>query len=177
MIRGRVKGWTAFLMVAMAALPTVAAAGQKLAVFPIDMSVPRTEEDFFRGVTGPSEAEKKRLELAHAELVKRLTTDGSYEIADLSALTDEIAAAAPIHECNGCEMDLATKANADLVMVSVLDKISETHLSLTVSIVDVAERRMLNKSTVLIQGNTDESWLHGVRWLMKNRLLAEETTK
>lgn len=170
---GRVAGWTVLLMAALAVLPTVAGAAQRLAVFPIDMSLPRTEEDFFRGVSGPSPAEQSRLAMAHAELTKLLAADGRYEIVDLAALSDEIAAARPIYECNGCEVDIAGKAKADLVMTGVIDKISETHLSLTVAIVDVAGSKLVSNSSVLIQGNTDESWLHGVRWLAKNRLLAE----
>ncbi|MGE3230590.1 MAG: DUF3280 domain-containing protein [Hyphomicrobium sp.] len=135
--------------------------------------MPKTEEDFFRGVTGPSPEEQNRLALADALLAKLLAADGRYEIVDLASLKDEIAAARPIYDCNGCEVDLAGKVKAELVMTSVMEKISETHLSLTVALVDVANSKLVSTSSVLIQGNTDESWLHGVRWLAKNRLLAE----
>jgi hypothetical protein len=175
----RAAGWLGLAMLAWATLvaPQAALAGQKLAIFPIDMSMPKSEEDFFRGVTGPSPEEQNRLSLAEAELVKRITADGRYEIVDLNPLAEEIKAARPIFECNGCEIDIATKAKADLVMTSVVDKISETHLSLTVAVVDVAKSKLVSNSSVLIQGNTDESWLHGVRWLAKNRLLAEGQAK
>jgi hypothetical protein len=175
----RAAGGLGLAMLAWATLvaPQAALAGQKLAIFPIDMSMPKSEEDFFRGVTGPSPEEQNRLSLAEAELVKRITADGRYEIVDLNPLAEEIKAARPIFECNGCEIDIATKAKADLVMTSVVDKISETHLSLTVAVVDVAKSKLVSNSSVLIQGNTDESWLHGVRWLAKNRLLAEGQAK
>ena len=62
-------------------------------------------------------------------------------------------------------------------MTSVIDKISETHLSLNVAIVDVAKSKLVSNASVLIQGNTDEAWLHGVKWLVKNRLLAEDATR
>lgn len=165
----------AVAMLAAAGGPSLAS--QKLAIFPIDMSMPKSEEDFFKGVTGPTEAEQTRLAMAEAELRKRLGDDKRYELIDMTPIKDEIAAVRPIYECNGCEIDIAAKAKADLAMTSVVEKISETHLSLTVAIVDVAQSKLVSNASVLIQGNTDESWLHGVRWLVKNRLMAKEDTK
>jgi hypothetical protein len=162
------------LITVMVALPGVAQAAQKLAIFPIDMSFPKSEEDFFSGTQGPSPDEQRRLSLARDQLAQLLSESGRYEIVDTAPIAAEITAAQPIYTCNGCEIDLAGKAKADLVMTGLVDKISETHLSLTVAIVDVANSKLLNTSSVLIQGNTDESWAHGVRWITKNRLLAED---
>lgn len=177
MKKGRVAAWLAALTLTSMMATSVAAASPKLAIFPFDMSMPRTEEDFFRGVSGPNPDEQKRLEMAREELTKRLAATGRYEIVDLTPISEEIKAAQPIFECNGCEVDLAVKAKAELVMTSLIDKISETHLSLTVGIVDVAQGKMIDRASVLIQGNTDESWLHGVRWLVRNRLAAKEDAK
>lgn len=164
-------------MASLSVVPAAAGAAEKLAIFPFDMSMPKSEEDFFRGVTGPSPAEQSRLSMAQAELQKLLAASGRYEVVDLSPLSAEITAAQPIYECNGCEVDIAGKAKADLLMTALVDKISETHLSLTVAIVDVAQSKLLGNASVLIQGNTDESWMHGVRWLVRNRLLAEGKPK
>lgn len=171
------SGLLAMLAAAFAVFPLTAEAGQRLAIFPIDMTMPKTEEDFFRGVSGPTPEEQSRISLAEAELTKRIAADGRYEIIDLTPFAEEIKAARPIHECNGCEIDIAKKANADLVMTSVIDKISETHLNLTVALIDVAQSKLVSNASVLIQGNTDEAWLHGVKWLTKNRLLAEGQQK
>lgn len=167
----------ALVMAVMAAACGPAWASQKLAIFPIDMSMPKSEEDFFKGVTGPTEAEQARLAMAETELKKRLGDDARYELVDLASLKNDISAVRPIYECNGCEIDIAAKAKADLAMTSVVEKISETHLSLTIAIIDVANSKLVSNASVLIQGNTDESWLHGVRWLVKNRLLAKEDAK
>lgn len=177
MLGGLVTARLALVMAFVAAACGPAWAGQKLAIFPIDMSMPKSEEDFFKGVTGPTEAEQTRLSMAEAELKKRLGDDARYELIDLSPLKDDIKAVRPIFECNGCEIDIAAKAKADLAMTSVVEKISETHLSLTIAIIDVANSKLVSNASVLIQGNTDESWLHGVRWLVKNRLLAKEDAK
>lgn len=177
MKRGRVAAWLAMVMTALAVFPVAANAAQKLVIFPIDMSFPQSEEDFFSGTRGPSPDEQRRLTLARDELQKRLADSGKFEIVDVAPISADITAAQPIYQCNGCEVDIAGKAKADLVMTSLIDKISETHLSLTVSIVDVAKSQLVSNATVLIQGNTDEAWLHGVKWLVKNRLLAEEKPK
>lgn len=141
------------------------------------MSFPRTEDDFFLGDRGPSPDEQRRLDMARAELEKLISASGRYEMVDIAPIAADITAAQPIYNCNGCEIDIAGKAKADLVMTSMIDKISETHLSFTVAIVDVAKSTLVSNSSVLIQGNTDEAWMHGVRWLAKNRLLAEEKPK
>jgi riboflavin synthase len=141
------------------------------------MSMPASEEDYFRGVTGPTPAEQARLDMVRSEFEKLLAAGGRYDILDLAPIKDEIAAARPIFECNGCEIDIAAKAKADLVMTGLVDKISETHLSLNVSIADVAQGKLVTSASVLIQGNTDEAWMHGVRWLVRNRLLAEASAR
>jgi hypothetical protein len=166
----------AFVVMAMgvlASLPGAASAGQKIAIFPIDMSFPKSEDDFFTAQQGPSPDEQRRLAKAEEELVRLVSADGRYEPIDLKPLATEITAAQPLYNCNGCELDIASKVKAELVMTSVIEKISETHLSLNVALVDVTKNQLLKNMSVLIQGNTDESWMHGVRWLAKNRLFAE----
>lgn len=177
MTRRQVAAWLVMVLAAAVAAPAVADATPKLAIFPIDMSIPRSEEDFFRGVSGPSPEEQNRLAMVQAEFQKLLSADGRYKIVDLSSVADEIKAAQPIFECNGCEIDIAQKTNAELVLTGLVDKISETHLSLTVAIIDVAQGKLVKNASVLIQGNTDESWMHGVRWLVRNRLLVEDKSK
>ncbi len=177
MTLGRVAAWLTMAIAVMTVASAAASAGQRLAIFPVDMSMPASEEDYFRGVTGPTPAEQARLEMVQSEFGKLLTAGGRYDLVDLGPLKDEIAAARPISECNGCEIDLAAKAKADLVMTALIDKISETHLSLNVSIADVAKGKLVNSASVLIQGNTDEAWMHGVRWLVRNRLQAEASAQ
>lgn len=173
-MRGRTASW---LIVGVAAIFTISApanAAPKLLIFPIDMQIPRTEMDFFMQPAGPSPAEQERLKKANAELAKLVAADGRYELVDTAPFSEEIENKRPIYECNGCEVHIGEKAKADYLMVCVLNKISETHLSLTVSLVDVARKGVVDNSSVLIQGNTDDAWMHGVRWLARNRLLVAE---
>ena len=154
-----------------------AGAGQKLAVFPFDLDVKPKEEDFYQGESKPSPEESARLKLVRTEFIDRLAADGRYEAVDLSGLATEIEAAQPLHKCNECDIDIAKKAGAELALTGIIDKVSETHLNMIISIRNVATGAQLRNMQVVIQGNTDETWLHGVRWLLKNRLLAEGASK
>lgn len=173
-MRGRIVSWLILGMAAIFTISAPASAAPKLLLFPVDMQIPRTEMDFFMKPAGPSPAEQERLKKANAELARLIEADGRYELVDTEPFLAEIEDKRPIYECNGCEVKIGEKAKADYLMVSVVNKISETHLSLTVSLVDVAKKGVVNNSSVLIQGNTDEAWMHGVRWLARNRLLVAE---
>lgn len=168
------------LMMAFAVLfwlPGTAYAAQKVAVFPFEIDFQPSDEDFTIGEQKASTAEEARLKMVHAEFEKLLTADGRYETVDLSGLSADIQAAQPLYKCNECDVDLAKKAGAQLAVTVILDKISETHLNMIVNIRDAATGGLLRNVQAVVQGNTDETWLHGARWLLKNRLLAEEKTK
>lgn len=150
-----------------------AAASQKVAVFPFEIDYPQTEDDFFIGEKKMNEAEATRLKLVHAEFQKLLTADGRYVAVDLDPLADEITSKQPLYNCNDCDVDIAKKAGADIAVTVVMDKISETHLNMIITLRDAATGGVLRNVQAVVQGNTDETWLHGARWLIKNRLLAE----
>jgi hypothetical protein len=164
-------------LAAVLALPGSAAAAQKAAVFPFEIDHQPSEEDFFIGKPKTTPEEVKRLALSHEEFLRRLAADGRYEIVDLSPLKAEIEAAQPIYDCNDCDVDIAKKAGAEVAITTIVDKISETHLNLMVTIRDVATGAQLRHAQAVIQGNTDETWLHGTRWILKNRILAEGAAK
>jgi hypothetical protein len=150
-----------------------AVAGQSAAVFPFELDIKTTEEDFFIGEKKASPAEVARLERAHAEFVKALAADGRFQPVDLAPIAAEITAAQPIFLCNECDTDLAKKLGAELAFTVVIDKVSETHLNMIVTVRNAATGALVRNTQAVIQGNTDETWLHATRWILKNRLLAE----
>lgn len=148
------------------------AAGQTVAVFPFDLVFPQREEDFFVAERQPSADEQRRLVVTREELAKQFTSGGRFEQVDLGGIAADIQNAAPIYNCNGCELDLAKKAGAKLALTTVIEMSSDTLLNMKVSLIDVDKGAVAQTASAVIQGNTDESWLHAVRWLVKNRLLA-----
>ena len=146
-------------------------AGSKTAIFPFILVTPVQEEDFFLGTKKTSPEEEARLKLVHQEFTKLVTANGTYDAVDLAPLAAEIEAKMPINECNGCEIDLAKKSGADTAFIIVVEKASNTVLNLSVSELDVEKQGIKRNVMAVIQGNTDDAWLGGVRWIVKNRIL------
>lgn len=163
-----------FAAVLLAWSPAVAA--QKVAVFPFEIDYQPSEEDFYIGEKKVSPEEQARLKLVHKTFVEQLTASGKYEAVDLVSFDAEITAAQPLYNCNDCDIDIAKKAGAELSISTVLDKVSETHLNMLMTMRNAATGAVVRNLQVVIQGNTDDTWLHGARWLLKNRILVEGKT-
>jgi hypothetical protein len=161
-------------VLAAAGLTGTAEAAQKTVVLPFDLILQKKEEDFYIGAGKPSPAEQARLQAINQELRTILAADGSHDLIDTSSpsLAKEIEAAAPFVDCNGCEVELAKKLNGEVLYTGLVDKASETLLNMRIMEIDVATGELKRAGNVVIQGNTDEAWLRGVRWLMKNKLPA-----
>lgn len=152
----------------MLALPTVVSAGPKAAIFPfelIDVSI--------EGEIAGHRAEEGRLALVTEELRRLATREGVYELVDLSQFAAEIEKAAPLHKCGGCEADIARSAGADLAITGTVRKVSNLILGITIQVRDASSGKLSRVLQADIRGNTNESWLRGIRWLVANRLLAQ----
>jgi hypothetical protein len=153
---------------ALLAVPTTAAmGGPKAAIFRfelIDVSID--------GELGGTRVEEtQRLDLVTRELRQLAARDGGYQLVDLSGLAAEIAKAAPLHKCGGCEVDMARRAGAEIAITGTVRKVSNLILGFTIQMKDVPSGRVARVLQADIRGNTDESWLRGIRWLVANRLL------
>jgi hypothetical protein len=114
-----------------------------------------------------------RLRMIEAELRDRLEASGGFLLVDTAPATEQIEAAGWLWSCNGCEAAIARRLDADLALIGWVQKVSNLILNLNVVIRDAATREQVFASSVDIRGNTDESWRHGIRYLLKNRLLKE----
>jgi hypothetical protein len=117
--------------------------------------------------------QSRRLALATAELRKLLAS--SDEIAPLDTAPQEalIQDKSPVFKCNGCIEDIGKALGAELVVSGYIQKTSNLILSFVLTVTDVATGKVVRGAQVDIRGNTDDTWLRGIRWMVKNRLLAE----
>src|ERR1044072_8726044 len=153
------------------AAPTIAAtAGPKAAVFRFELDDVSIDGE----LGGPKVEEAQRLDLVTRELRQLAARDGGYELVDLSGLAAETEKAAPLHKCDGCEVDIARRASAEIAITGTVRKISNLILGITIRVRDVSTGRLTHVHQASIRGNTDESWLRGVRWLVANRLLVPQ---
>jgi hypothetical protein len=119
-----------------------------------------------------SDAEKKRLRTLEETLTKMLAESGRYEVVPLSdALKETIERSARITGCNGCQIEWARKAGADLAVWGVVQKVSNLILNENVYMEDAKTGRAYFGQSVDIRGNTDESWTRGMRYLLRYNLL------
>lgn len=73
--------------------------------------------------------------------------------------------------CDGCEVELARKANAKVSVIGWVQKVSDLILNINVVMRDVATGQRIAAGSVDIRGDTDESWTRGLSYLLRNRIL------
>jgi len=156
----------AFLLLLAAAAGTPASAAEpvRLVLFPLEFvstSLEPVRED-----------ERARLRLAEAELRRRLEARG-YVLVDPAPVAAQMAAYASLRECNGCELELARALGAEQAALAWVGKTSNLILDITLRIGEVETGKLVRAGSVAIRGNTDESWLRGIRYLVDNVVFAE----
>ena len=148
--------------VAIALSAAAAQAATKAAIFPVELIDVSLEGEF----SGPRTDEADRLALATVELRRLAAGEPGYEVLDLSRIKSELDSAAPLYKCNGCEIGLARKLGADVAVTATVRKISNLVLVFHIQVRNVASGNLTKVYRVELRGNTDESWLRGVRWLI-----------
>jgi hypothetical protein len=157
----------ALALVALLLVASPAYAADRLAFFGFDLINTSPEP------THPDESARLATiaDIARADLAKH-----GYEIVDTAPVADEIANLRPLRDCNGCELDLAKELGADLAALGWVQKVSNLILNINLQIRDVRTGQLVHAASADIRGNTNESWEHGIRYLIKNRLFAPESS-
>lgn len=153
----------------LAAGPAAAADPPRLALFPLELFDSSLQGE----VEGTNPADQARLAMVERELRERLEASGRFAVIETAPVAAKVEVAGHLRSCNGCEVPLAAALGADLALVGWVQKVSNLILNLNLTIRDVATRELVFAGGVDIRGNTDESWRHGIRYLLKNRLLKE----
>jgi len=113
----------------------------------------------------------RRAALISAELAKELERRGMYRVLDpapAAKLIERLKASSDLRACNGCELDIAKALGAERVALCWVQKVSDLILNVNIEVRDAAGGATLYAKSVDIRGNTDESWLRGVRRLVDN---------
>jgi len=122
-------------------------------------------------IRGKQAAEQARLVLISQRLRELLEQSGRYKPVDIAPATAAIEAAGMLYGCNGCEADIALQLGAELAVRGVVQKVSNLILNMTVYVTEARTGGHVAGASVDIRGNTDESWLRGVSYLVNNRLV------
>ena len=147
-----------------------ASAAEKIAIFPFDLRDVSQEGEV---VPQYQPEDLRRLKVVADELKTLMEKSGRYEVVDMAPYAADIEAASPFSKCNGCEVEIAKKAGANLAVTGYVDKLSDALISLQLFARDTATGKVTKAMSAEIRGNTDELWLHGIRWLWRNRFNVE----
>ncbi len=121
------------------------------------------------GLDPTSDAERERQVKLQALFAKLLEEKGGYKfIAPTPEVVAKIDKGQFIGECNGCEVELGKELGGDLIAWISVQKISNLILNMNVFMADVSTKQMTYIKSVDIRGNTDESWMRSLSYLMKN---------
>jgi hypothetical protein len=117
--------------------------------------------------------QQRRLAMIGQELRQALAASGRYVVVDIAPQRARLAEGPALRGCGPCAAEAAEALGAELALVTVVQKVSNLILSITLSVLEAAPSEAHRAVySAEIRGNTDESWQRGLRWLLRNRLLA-----
>ncbi|MGB5559081.1 MAG: DUF3280 domain-containing protein [Paracoccaceae bacterium] len=116
---------------------------------------------------GIREDETARLALLEVAIRERFLAEGLV-LSDLAPISEELENTVNPANCYGCELRMAEKLNADYVLVGVVQKVSNLIISMNLVMRDVKTQDVVRARAVDVRSNTDESWLRGMNYILKN---------
>jgi hypothetical protein len=145
--------------------PTADAARPRLLVLDLELTGDLGGPEF----TAEHEA---RLVLESSRLRADLERTNRYHIMDSTqaqpALDRLRSQQAYLHDCNGCDLEVARQVGADLVFVAWVDRVSGLILSLTYEIHDVQTGQIAARQSFDFRGDNDNAWNHAIDYMVRH---------
>jgi Protein of unknown function (DUF2380) len=121
-----------------------------------------------------TESELHRIDMLDELFRQRLDSSGRFKIVPIPPDAQQRIAAGPdISGCNGCERDYAKSIGADWAAWGAVQKVSNLILNINVYMENAASGKLEFVKSVDIRGNTDESWRHGLDYMLRHYLFEE----
>jgi hypothetical protein len=150
-------------------VPVASTAPIKIAVFAFEL------EDFSAAKEqGSSPNETAFLAQSTEEAKQLLLQSGRYSLIDTAAADIGAAKGQGLRNCGGCEAAIATKLGADQALIGVVTKISMMEYVVQFQVRDARKGAVISHFSTDLRMGAHDSWFRGVRWLMKNRMLASK---
>jgi len=107
-------------------------------------------------------------------LRERLVNSGRFRVVPIPPeIRQKIAAGPEINACNGCERGYAKAAGAGWAAWGTVQKVSNLILNINLYMEDAETGKLEFAKSVDIRGNTDESWRHGLDYMLRHYLFGE----
>ncbi len=120
-----------------------------------------------------TDEERRRLD-AIAALVRRRLRDEGYRVVSEEDTKRAIGAAGVteyLHQCNGCERDIARALDADWVAVGWVQLVSYLIVNLNVVVHDVESGEAISWAFVDLRGTSERSWRRATTYMLDNILV------
>jgi len=119
-------------------------------------------------------AEDQRIRMLDDLFREKLSASGRFTIVLISPdVQHDVATGPAISSCNGCERDYAKRTSANWAAWGTVQKVSNLILNINVYMEDVQTGKLEFAKSVDIRGNTDESWRHGLDYILRHYLFGE----
>ena len=122
---------------------------------------------------GQDPAEAARLKMVEALVVETFTAQGC-EMLDVEPARADIERVVNPAKCYGCDIRIGKDLGADYVLVGEVQKVSNLILSMNLQLRDVATGKTVKGRVVDIRSNTDDSWMRGMRYILKTAFFKGE---
>ena len=117
-------------------------------------------------------AERHRMKAISTAFEKQLEASGKYTLVSVPASEQQkIDAGQLVGACGGCEYEYGRALNVGDVAWIRVQKVSNLILNINVYMADVSKQKLTFIHSVDLRGNTDESWMKGLNYLVQNYLL------
>ena len=114
---------------------------------------------------------QRRLALISDALRQEFDQRAMYRTVDNNAAATLIAdqkSRQDLRNCNGCEIDIGRALGAEVVILCWVQKVSNLILNINIEVKNVASGKTLYTKSVDLRGNSDKSWLRGIRYMVNS---------
>jgi hypothetical protein len=145
----------------------VALAPVKLAVFPFEL------EDTSAGAetAGETTSDATGLTEATDAIRQLLAQTGRYEVVDVGTGDADAAKAHALHDCGGCDAQIARGLGADQSLVGVIRRVSRTEYIVGLQLRDAHSGNVIATADSGLRMGANYSWSRGATRLVRDRLL------
>ena len=102
------------------------------------------------------------------EAVRSRFTEEGFVLVETAPVAERLEATTNPAECYGCDVRMAEQLGADYVLVGEVQKVSNLIISMNLVMRAVPEATMVRGLSVDVRSNTDESWMRGLNYILKN---------
>lgn len=106
------------------------------------------------------------------EQVRAFVKDKGVELVDTAPAKKDVDAQS-LRTCGACSARIAKSLGADYSLMGYVQKVSNLILNINVEIRDAKTDEVVRKGSADIRGNTEESWSHGAKYLMRYTILKD----